>query len=337
MTLRTRTPSGRTPWPLILLEGPEKSGKSWMAALLSASPRVGRTIWVELGSEGTADQYGAIPNVRYEVAEHNGTWRGLTTVIRDVREEAAKVPAGEPPMVLVVDTATAEWDLLKSMAETRARGSQYGRKILERDPDADVPVDRGHWTYVTDQHYESFIEPLKTFPGVVVLIARGKEISATDDKGKPIAGSREYKVEGQKNLAFDCDAWLRLSRSGPPTVVGIRSVVHAVRPGRDKPIQDPEMDLEKLIFTVLGCDAATSEPGKVASRSELDAAKVALWDLAKQLGWDQKKLADEFARENDGQELGTATVEQFGAMADELRLLLAQPESAAPTGEESPR
>lgn len=322
MALTTRPPTAIVPWPLILLEGAEKTGKSWMAATLSASPRVGRTVWVELGSEGTADQYGAIPGARYEIAEHNGTWRGLTQVIQDARDEAAKVPHGEPPFVLCIDSASAEWDLLKAIADQRARSSHYGRKMLEKDPNADVPIDRGHWTYVTDQHYEHFIEPLKTFPGIVVLTARGKEVSATDQNGRPVPNSREYKVEGQKNLAFDCDAWIRLSRSGPPTVVGMRSVTHPIRPGRDQPVQDPDLALDRFIFDILGCDAS-SRPGEVKSRSELDRAKGELWQLAQKLGWSMERLGQEFAGEHGGQALGTATVDQFRAMSDLLRQSLA--------------
>lgn len=327
MTLKTHKPSGIVPWPLILLEGGEKSGKSWMGAKLTASERVGRSFWIELGTEGTAEQYGAIEGVRYEIVEHNGTWEGLVQAIKDVRAEAEKDQAdGLPPVVLVIDSGTAEWDLLKDMAEQRARKSKYGRKILNDDPNADVPVDRGHWTYVTDLHYEQFVNPLKTFPGIVIVTARGKEVSATDANGKPIANSKEYKVEGQKGLGFDAHAWIRLSRTGPPTVIGMRSVTRPIRPGRDKPVQDPDLELDRFVFDILGCDPKTAEPVALTPRSELDAAKAGLWAEAQKMGWDAAKLATAFKEENDGTELSTATVEMLNNYADFLRLCLAQPD-----------
>lgn len=326
MTLKTHKPSGVVPWPFILLEGAEKSGKSWMAAELSASDRVGRVLWIEIGSEGTAEQYGKIPGARYEVVEHNGTRQGLATAIQEAREEAqAALDAGDPPVVIVVDTATAVWDLYKEWADQRAKSSKYGRKILADDPNADVPVDRQHWTYVTDSYYEQFVEPLKRFPGIAIVTARGKEVSATDDKGKPVPNSKEYKVEGQKNLAYDAHAWIRLSRTGPPTVVGMRSVKNPIKPGKDKPVQDHSLTLEKFIFDVLGCDPATAEKVDTPVRSELDQAKAAVWELAtKGMKWDVAKLGEAF-KEESGNELANGTVQELNDFADFLRLCLAQP------------
>lgn len=326
MTLKTRKPSGVVPWPFILVEGPEKSGKSWMAALFSASKKVSRMVWLEVGSEGTADQYGAIPDARYEIVEHNGSRLSIASAIQDARKEAQDLlDAGEAPMVIVVDTGNAVWDLYKDLADQRARSSKYGRKILEGDPNADVPIDRGHWTYVTDSYYEQFIEPLKRFPGIAIVIARGKEVSSTDDNGRPIPNSREYKVEGQKNLGFDVHAWIRLSRSGPPTVIGMRSVVRPLRPGSDAPIQDKNLTLEKFIFEVLGCDPENAETVKTPVRSELEQAKADLWKLAQEMKWDMPKLTAGFKEENPDRELTEATVEELNSYADFLRLCLAQP------------
>lgn len=324
MTLRTRKPTGTVPWPLLLVEGEEKAGKSWMVAKLTASKRIGRKLWIELGSEGTADQYGAIPGAEYEIVEHNGTWPALVQAIQDATEVALKAQAaGEPPTMLAVDSGNAEWDLLKEIAEQRARNSKYGRKILQGDPDADVPIDRNHWTYVHDLHYEHFLEPLKHFPGVAVIIARGKEVSGTDADGKP-SKSREYRVEGHRNLGFDCHAWIRLSRTAPPCVVGMRSVTRPIRPGRDKPVQDPDLDLERFIFEILGCDPDTAKPVNLPTKSALEQAKAELWDAAKAMRWSAEKLAESFAEDNDGEPIQHATVEQLNNMRDFLRLALEQ-------------
>lgn len=328
MALKTRQPTGIVPWPLVLVEGPEKSGKTWMALALSASDRIGRTVLVELGAEGTADQYAAIPGADYEVAEHNGTFEGLAQVIRDAADEARQIPRGDPPMLLVIDTGTEEWDLLKAVAEQRAKRSKYNRERLQKDPTAEVTIDMTQWNYVTEQHYEHFIEPLKAFPGIVVVTARGKEVAAMDGNGRPIANTKTYKVEGQKNLAYDASAWVQLSRVAPPTVMGMRSVKHGIRPGKDDPVQDPNFTLERLVFELMGCDPKTAVPASMPTRSALQTAKAELWVEAQKMKYDMPKLAEVFAEECDGATLETATVEQLNACRDFLRLCLEQPTPA---------
>jgi hypothetical protein len=98
-----------------------------------------------------------------------------------------------------------------------------------------------------------------TFPGIVVVTARGKDVAALDSAGRPVEGSKEYRVEGQKNLAFDATVWIRVSRDHAPVVVGARSVHAGVRPGVDKPRPVPGLTLEKVVFDVLRCNPAEAE------------------------------------------------------------------------------
>ncbi|MGW4426085.1 AAA family ATPase [Streptosporangium sp. NPDC004631] len=254
MTIRTRRPTGRVPWPLILIEGGEKSGKSWAAAQLSASEKVGQTYWIDLG-EGAADEYGAIPGARYLVVEHDGTWASILGQVRAIHEEAARAAqAGEPPVVLVIDSMTAEWDLLKDWVTNRAAESPSNQKRLAADPGAEIKAPMNLWNDANSRH-RRLMTILMTFPGIVVMTARGKEVAALDASGSPIAGKRDYKVEGHKSLAYDSSVWVRLSREEPPVVVGARSVHTGVRPGVDAPQALPEdWSLEGLIFDALRCD-----------------------------------------------------------------------------------
>jgi hypothetical protein len=105
--LKTRTPTGRVPWPLVLVEGPEKSGKSFGIAVLSASEKVGQTYWLDLG-EGSADEYGAVEGARYLVVKHDGKWATIYGAVEAVYAEAQRAnEAGEPPVVLAIDSMTA--------------------------------------------------------------------------------------------------------------------------------------------------------------------------------------------------------------------------------------
>lgn len=252
MELKTRKPTGIVPWPLILIEGAEKAGKSWAAAELSASPKVGTTYWIDLG-EGSADEYGAIPGVRYEVVEHDGSWRQILGSVEAIRDLAAKAQANtEPPVVLVIDSATAEWDLHKDWAQAKAkeRLRKKGRAVAD---DADVQISMDLWNEATARH-KRLMTLLMTFPGIVVVTARGKDVAAMDASGRPVEGSKEYKVEGQKNLAYDATVWIRVSRDHPPLVVGARSVHAGVRPGVDKPRPAPGLTLERVVFDILRCN-----------------------------------------------------------------------------------
>ncbi|SCL16475.1 hypothetical protein GA0074692_6830 [Micromonospora pallida] len=259
-TLKTRRPTGRVPWPLILIEGGEKSGKSWACAQFSTSPRIGQMYWIDLG-EGAADEYGAIPGANYLVVEHNGTWAQIQGAVDAVKAEAARAAAaGEPPVVLVIDSMTAEWDLLKDWASDKARRRhevkvrKYNAKPLGPDEEPKISMDL--WNEAGARH-RKLMTTLMTFPGIVLLTARGKEVAALDDAGKPIERQREYRVEGHKTLGFDVSCWIRLDRSKPGTVIGVRSVHVGIRPGYDDPIElARNWTVENIVFDTLQCAPA---------------------------------------------------------------------------------
>jgi len=257
MTLKTRKPTGAVPWPCILLEGGEGSGKSWAAALLTASERVGRAFWLEIGTEGTADEYGSIPGVKYELLVHDGTWRSILEQVSAAREEARKdQAAGKPPVVLVIDTMTAEWELLSDWADNRARARDARKRQKENRPplseDAEVTIGMDLWNDAKARH-RKLMTLLLTFPGIVVLLARAGE-TALVRNGKPVEGQKDYKVRGEKDLAFDATAWIRLDRTAPPLVMKLRSVHAGIRPGHEPPREVPNLSLDWLVFDLMKCD-----------------------------------------------------------------------------------
>ncbi|QGJ91784.1 AAA family ATPase [Mycobacterium phage Blexus] len=262
MSLKTRPPTGAVPWPLILVEGGEKAGKSWAAAVLSSSDKVGRTLWIDW-AEGAADEYGAIPGARYEVIEHDGTWTSIMEQVRAARDEAQRaIDAGEKPVVLVIDSMTAEWDDLKEWVDTKARRRESNRKKLEKDPEAEIQITTDLWNLATARHKE-LMRVLMRFPGIVVMIARGADQVAMEN-GKPTS-QRTWKVEGQKNLAFDASVWVRLNRGEHPQIIGARSVHAGIIPGEDKPRRVPDLTLEQLVFDILKCDPKTAHVRELES------------------------------------------------------------------------
>lgn len=275
MTLNTRRPTGAIPWPVILLEGGEKAGKTVALVQLSASKKVGRTAILFLG-EPITDEYGAWPGARYEIILHDGTWPSIIGQVEEARAEAQRAfDAGEPPFVLGIDTATAEWELLKDWGSAKARSAPSNQRRLARDPAAEIKVHPNIWNDVGARHAR-LMTMLLTFPGIVVLTARGKEVARMGPDGNPVEGVKDYRVEGHKNLCYDVSCWVRMFRDKPAIVVGARSVHAGVRPGRDEPQElDPDWSLEGLIFSALRCDptrAAVQE--MVALRTDTTPAEL---------------------------------------------------------------
>lgn len=247
--INSRKPTGAVPSPLVLLEGEEKSGKSWAIAVLSASKKIGQLYWLDMG-EGAADEYGAVKGANYEVVVHDGEWRTIISQVKAVHAEATKVhEAGGKPVVLAIDSMTAEWDSLKDWLSERARDRKANKERLAKDPTAEVVITNDLWNDAAARH-KKLMTLLLTFPGIVIITARGKETVEIKD-GKPVEGSKVWKVEGQKNLAFDSSVWIRTFRDKPPLLIGARSV-HAGRvPGKDDPVPMPDFQLERVIFDVL--------------------------------------------------------------------------------------
>ena len=131
--LRTRKPTGLAPWPFLVIEGAEKCGKSLNTALMTGDERIGQTLWFDLG-EGAADQYGPLPGADYDIVDFDGSYRQLLAAVLELVATVPGVDAVGRPNVVVLDSATALWTMLKNEATATARQSTGGRRLLDRDP-----------------------------------------------------------------------------------------------------------------------------------------------------------------------------------------------------------
>lgn len=307
LQLKTRRPTGIVPWPLILVEGEEGAGKTWSAAAFSASDRIGQMYWIDL-AEGSADEYAAIPGADYLIIDHDGSYRDILEQVRAVYLEARRAAAaGEPPVVLSVDSGTSLWRMLKNWTHERARRGKGNAELLQDDPDAAIKVGMNLWNDATER-WMDVIHLLQTFPGIAIITARGKQITAIDEGGQPVMDRgrvlKEWKVQAQKDLAFDCSVWVRMRRGKAPQVIKARSLRLRVEDGQ--PLTLPDFTIEDLVFNRLGCSLDSQPrqmPALVGDRVQewLDAHDVMeLQDVEqlRQLWWD--------AAEND---TGLARVE----------------------------
>jgi hypothetical protein len=260
--LKTRKPTGRVPWPCILLEGEEKAGKSWALAQFSASQRIGRLYWIDL-NEGAGDEYGAIPGARYELVEHDGSYAAVLAAVQAVKAEARRAAdAGEPPVVLGIDTGSAIWDGLKDWASERAARSARNRELLKRDPNAEITISQNLWNDAGSR-WRKLQTELLTFPGIVVVTARGKEVTEVDANGRPIEGQKTWSVQTHREFPYAASVWMRLRRGRRPLIVGARSVHVGIKPN-DDPAREVTVReangrlLEWLVFDALKCDPGSA-------------------------------------------------------------------------------
>lgn len=297
MAPRVRQPSGVANWPMVLLEGPDSVGKSYTAAQFTGCEKTGQAYWMDIG-EGAADEYINVPGADYVVLEHDGSWADILT---QIREAAAAEVGSDKPAVLVVDSASNVWDMLKAWTDTRARKSKNGRRILAADPDAEVSAAPNLWNDANSRHHQ-FVKALQEFPGIVVLTARGKETVAMDKDGRPIPDVKDYSVEVNKYLPFRVGAHVRLSRDNPPVVVSFRSPTNGLRPGVDKPQRYEDFTLEHLVFNVMGLKTAQTKgvTDLVTDESALaDEARRELGAFIREKKLSYKQIAERFLGERE--------------------------------------
>lgn len=261
--MKTRQPTGAPSHPFILLEGEAKTGRSWMAAAFTADERIGQSYWIELGAEGDGDLYGAVPGARYEIVEHDSDWRSVYQAVIDVRAEAVRAhAAGEPPVMLVFDQGGALWDLLSEWANNRAMTSNSNRKVLAEDPNANIDIGPNYWNPAT-KRWRQVMTQLMTFPGIVLLISRGRETALIGPGGNPVANKKDYRVDGHRSLPHDVNVHVRLAHGADPQIVGGRSVKVDMRPGAFRGSNKAGFSLGWLVFEALAYqpDAARVRAG----------------------------------------------------------------------------
>lgn len=285
--LKTRKPTGRVAWPLILVEGEDKAGKTFASLQLSASPRVGQTFVLDTG-DGTVDEYARLGP--YLVLEHDGTW---TSMIEQVKAAAAVPSDPERPNVIVVDSGTHEWDLLKDWASARARRSKKNRELLAKDPDAEVDVTSNYWNDAKDR-WADLLLALKLFPGIAIITATGREVSKFEN-GVPVANQTMWSIEAEKTTTSWVSAWVRMKRPHQATLIAVRSLDIEV-PAEG--IRLPEEGvLDHLVFDILGAGGfAASSAVQTQLGTSIPRAKAQVLAAVKGTGLSDDEAKAEAAR-----------------------------------------
>ncbi|MGC0144435.1 AAA family ATPase [Pseudactinotalea sp. Z1732] len=235
-TRRTRKPTGKASWPLVLLAGREKCGKSYTASAFSASDLIDRTFFIEIG-EGSADQYGAIPGARYEIVEHDGSWADILAAVEWAVDQPR--PNGKPH-ALVLDSMTELWGLLADEQESISR--KRGKDTITID----------QWNSAK-KRWRKVIDAARRNAGPSIFTARYNEVTVMRN-GKPTA-EKEWKVDAEKNLAYEVDAIITWKQPREPFINGVRTVAFDVPAHGFAPKDPANFDLDKF-FRSLNIDGA---------------------------------------------------------------------------------
>lgn len=247
MSFQGHRPSCKVSWPLILVAGAEKTGKSYTVAELTGSDLIGETFWIEFG-ENTAEEYGAVPGARYIVADHDGTFND---VCRRVREAVAEPPRDGKPNLIVIDSVSLIWEMLS------AEMQQVANRRKKADVDAESKITSDLWN-IAKERWKKLIRILRTHNGPVVLVARLEVVAVMDASGQPTK-DKTRKVQAHKSLPYAVDVIIQIPEYRKYQITGVRSLVFNMPPGEtfDAP---PDFTLDGLLRRMGLAELGLAEP-----------------------------------------------------------------------------
>lgn len=308
---RTRKPTGMPPWPILLLAGMEKSGKSYSAALASSSDLVGQTWWIGVG-EDDPDEYGNIPGARFEIVEHDGTYRDILAAI----EWATAQPQVDgKPSLIVVDSMTKAWELLCDMAQESAtqraiaKARRSNKPLPENPEEADINMDL--WN-VAKGRWGNILDALRAHQGPVLLTARLEEVAVMVN-GRPASdGAKAWKVKAEKGLPYDVGGIVEMPERGKAYLTGVRTT----RMNVPEKLPLPGFTVDKLWRSLGLADTQVGDRAHAAVRVDDPSAVLAavksvedaktlrgeVEKAAKVAGVDMSRVREQWAKNHAGEE-----------------------------------
>lgn len=297
MTFTIRKPTGAVPWPILLIAGTEKAGKSYACAEASNSDLIGETYWITVG-EDQPDELGQIAD--FNIVEHDGTYRSILGAI----EYASAQERGERPNLIVLDSGGRVWNLLSDQAQETAN-ERARRKNKAVGPDG-APITMDLWN-TAKQRWNHILDALRNHDGPVIITARLDQVAVMD--GDKPTGEKQWKVQAEKNLPFEVGAIVHLRTYGEAYLTGVRSLRFRPKPNEYTRLDDFTVD---DLWRKLGLadGGSAREHGSVTPQGE-DAERQALLaqikEAAAKAGVELQAVASEWAEAHGGQSIAEAT------------------------------
>ncbi|MGW0033073.1 hypothetical protein ACWDXD_25060 [Streptomyces sp. NPDC003314] len=260
-----RKPTGLPNPPIVLLAGPDLTGKSHEAAVGSGTDLVGTTYWVQVGgTSGTADYYGQLDGARYEIVPHDGSFDDIVDAIHFA---VAQPPAEDGKRnMIVIDDVSAVWDLLSDEVAYVSRKRAERRALVSGAPgwrldDPHEDDERDLWVSAKER-WGRMLHVLRKHSGPTVLIAR-QEIVTAYEGDKP-TGRTTLRIKAERNLRGAVDAVVEFRAVGEAYITGLHVMPKhgAVRPGWDR------FDGVDSLLRRLGYQDAAMTRAAVESRPE---------------------------------------------------------------------
>lgn len=235
MALQTRRPTGKPPWPIALIAGMPKAGKTHAAAEASASPLIDRTFWFTFG-EPAADEFGAMEGARFEIVQYDGTHRGLYNAM----VEASKEPMDPAkPHMWVEDSGSRLWTHLSDEAQLVAN-RRWAKKNGGKDlPDDGIRVPMDLWN-VAKSRWNNILSLMNAHQGPVIITSRMEKVALVDNRGEPTR-EKDWKIQSEKNLPFEVDLVVEMHARGENYLTGVRSLRYKATEARTKLPNDFKM------------------------------------------------------------------------------------------------
>ncbi len=299
---RYRKLTGIAPWPIILLAGPEKVGKTWSAVEACMTDLVDGGFWFPIG-ENDPDEYALIPGFdhdKFTFVANDGTYRD---VLAAMDEQLATEKKRTKPTMWVVDSGSRAWDLLSGMAQHEMY-QRLARKAAQRNqppPETEQKPSVDLWNTAADR-WSHLMDAMRQHNGPVVITARMELKAVMNDKGEPTR-DKEQKILTHKSLPFDVDAIVELQSPGHAVITGVRSVKMA---GVGDRREMREFTVDNLL-RALGVDQSVGTRNHSAidpADKPATAAEEARADLAVMCddnGWDRNDVAAEFTKLYDAE------------------------------------
>lgn len=302
----TRKPTGNPSWPMLLIAGREKAGKSYASAEASTSDLIGRTLWVTVG-EDEPDELGALPGARFEIVEHDGTYRGILGALTGA---AAEPVADGKRNLIVLDSGSRLWDLFcdEQQVEANRRARVKAEKYKRPVPDEDVTITMDQWN-TAKQRWGHCLDALRQHQGPSIITARLEDVTVLDNSGKPTS-DRAWKVKAEKNLTYEVGCIIELHSLGESYLTGVKSLRY--KPGPTQRTEYKPFTVDRL-WRDLGLTENVGERRHSAvdaedkPAQEADRARAELRSVADQKGWDLAALAAAYADLNEGASLKDTT------------------------------
>lgn len=225
MTRETRRPTGKAAWPITLVTGPQKTGKTHIAAEASASPLIDRAFWFTCG-ENAPDDFLGIDTPeghgapRFEIVDTDGTYRDLYAAMQDM----SRVPMDlERPHLWVLDSGSKLWALLTDMAQEQAnhRWAKRDANKHKELPLDGVTIGMDLWTTAKNR-WGGIVDLMRAHQGPSIITARMDYVNVVNAKGDP-TGEKTWKVKVEGSLPFEVDAIAEVPELGDVYLTGVRS------------------------------------------------------------------------------------------------------------------